>query len=55
MKAKSRLSGIVSATMIAARKLTRKKISTISTSDHAATSMLCSTVSIVSRTRSLRS
>ncbi len=47
-------SGIVSATITAARKLTRNAISTTSTSV-IPNSRLCSTVSMVSCTRSLRS
>ena len=54
MNEKSSASGIVSATITAARKLTRKQISTISTRIMPR-SRLFSTVSVVTRTRSLRS
>ena len=51
---KQQRSGIVSAAMMAARTLTRKKIRTISTRIMP-WSRLCSTVSVVSFTSSLRS
>ena len=54
MKANSRESGMVRATIIAARKLTRKKIRTISTRTMPRR-RLSSTVSVVNFTSSLRS